>query len=315
MASDRQPRPRRWTRRLLLAGVVALCGLAALVHRYGWSRVDGITVSSEEPVAHLLLDAHGHNRVLSVSHAAYLLRASHPSGGRLYYFGCRHTKDPDDPQIVEIVGDWDGFAPTLALLESRVGLFMGGLRRGVREFGEPGAVYALARRDGVPVHSLEPAPEDHVRALARATDPHTAAAFLAIRFASANHVRPFTDANIEEALRKRAVGDLAGVIEDAVAFDALWQERWAAELGDWRTWESSTMMHTRPDGMERIARESSKVRDVHMVRLLAEQVRAGEHVFAVVGRSHVAMQEPALRALLPEAEFTVEFLDHTWTDR
>ena len=44
-----------------------------------------------------------------------------------------------------------------------------------------------------------------------------------------------------------------------------------------------------------ISRELSQIRNRHMVRLLVAQVAAGQRVFAISGRTHLVMQEPALR--------------------
>ena len=41
---------------------------------------------------------------------------------------------------------------------------------------------------------------------------------------------------------------------------------------------------------------SGEFRDQHMVKLLIDEVKKGKRVFAVVGGSHVVMQESALKA-------------------
>jgi hypothetical protein len=300
---------------MLAAAVLLAAGPALTMWQYGFFRVSSLPVTTSEPVAHLLRDVNAHNIAVASSHAAYLVRATHPSGGRLYYFGSRHTNDPADPQIAEIKRAWAEFDASIALVESRMGLAAGGVERGVRTFGEPGAVYALARDEGVAVHSLEPFADEHARALADSTDPEAAAAYLALLFADSNANAPYSDADIEEALRKRAVGVLANVIPDAQRFDALWQSRWYEEEGDWRVWEPSKHAVFDPQAFDHVGEVSVRIRDEHMVRLITQRVGAGERVFAVVGRSHVVVQEPALRALLPEAELTTEFLEHTWVDR
>jgi hypothetical protein len=48
-----------------------------------------------------------------------------------------------------------------------------------------------------------------------------------------------------------------------------------------------------------ISRASSDYRNCYMVPMLAAAARHGKRVFVVVGGSHVIMQEPALRSLLP----------------
>jgi hypothetical protein len=42
-----------------------------------------------------------------------------------------------------------------------------------------------------------------------------------------------------------------------------------------------------------------------MTQKLSQAIKGKNRVFALVGRSHVVIQEPALRALFPNAEFAV----------
>jgi hypothetical protein len=51
-----------------------------------------------------------------------------------------------------------------------------------------------------------------------------------------------------------------------------------------------------------VSRLSSEFRDRHIVKLLTEAVKNGARVFAVVGFSHVVMQERALKAALSGAQ-------------
>ncbi len=55
---------------------------------------------------------------------------------------------------------------------------------------------------------------------------------------------------------------------------------------------SATVLH-------RISRDVSIARDEHMVRRIADAVQRGERVFAVVGASHVIIQESKLASRLP----------------
>jgi pheromone shutdown protein TraB len=52
--------------------------------------------------------------------------------------------------------------------------------------------------------------------------------------------------------------------------------------------------------LNEIARASSEYRDQFMVKKIARTVCEQKRVFAVVGGSHVVMQEPAIRKLLSE---------------
>lgn len=51
-----------------------------------------------------------------------------------------------------------------------------------------------------------------------------------------------------------------------------------------------------------VARAESRFRDEVIVQKLTQKVREGGRVFAVVGRSHVVMQERALRSRLTSRE-------------
>jgi hypothetical protein len=69
-------------------------------------------------------------------------------------------------------------------------------------------------------------------------------------------------------------------------------------LRDWRevpdAWFDPTL-EPPPTYLNEAARLSSRVRDEHMVRLLVAEVKRGQRVLAVVGRTHAFEQEPALR--------------------
>lgn len=303
------------TSRSTVAAVLAclVLGGGALAYSCRTTHVGSVTTHGGEPILPLLGSAEHHDRVLSGRHAPYVLRIDDPSGGSLLYFGARHTKDFDDPQIEAISSAWDSFSPTLALLEGRLGYGLGGARFAVQQFGEPGLVYALARRDDVEVYSIEPDALDQARALADATDREAAAAMLTMRFVWSNSPRPYSDAVLEAGLSKRAIGVLDGVFADAEAFDRFWRARWLGELGDWRELSDERMIPRRGrTELEQVWAIDTELRDEHMTRVLVEKVRAGERVFAVIGRSHVPVQEPALRALLPQATVTAEFLPGEW---
>jgi len=64
---------------------------------------------------------------------------------------------------------------------------------------------------------------------------------------------------------------------------------------------------------QRIARDSSSARDRYMAEKLVDAVQRHRRVFAVMGASHVVMQEPALRSRL--AEFRARSLGpEAWAD-
>jgi hypothetical protein len=70
-------------------------------------------------------------------------------------------------------------------------------------------------------------------------------------------------------------------------------------LPDWRAVPESWFDPARSEAFtNEFTRQLSVFRDEHMLRNLVAAVRGGERVFAVVGSSHVIMQERALKAAL-----------------
>ena len=66
--------------------------------------------------------------------------------------------------------------------------------------------------------------------------------------------------------------------------------------GDWRQPKITWIEPNENGPLNRISEASSELRDRHVVSVLLAALGKGEKVFAVVGASHVVMQEPALRA-------------------
>lgn len=295
---------------MILPAVVALL-FVSFAPRYVWRRLPPLATDNGASVVESLRTEAEHDQLFSWTRAP-ILKATHPSGGALYYFGTCHTRDADHPVIAEFASGWDEFEPTLALVEQYMGLYFGSQRRAVRRFGESAAVYELGRRDGVPTYTLHREQTEHVAEFGAKAGHREAAAYLALRMAHGENPQgPVSDAELEHALEKRAVGVLSDAFADVTDFDAFWNATWTDELGDWRTLRWATLGprlgHTR---FEAVGHWDNVLRDVHMVRILVDQVGRGERVFAVVGRSHVIQQEPAIRALLPDAQFTVELFEH-----
>ena len=71
------------------------------------------------------------------------------------------------------------------------------------------------------------------------------------------------------------------------------------DLKDWTKVPAEWFVPFRTDSYtNHVARRLSEYRNSHMVKLLIDAVNRQERVFAVVGASHVVMQERVLRAKL-----------------
>ncbi|MDC0670517.1 hypothetical protein [Nannocystis radixulma] len=237
----------------------------------------------------------------------YVLRFARGRGA-LLFFGTAHTYDPSDRQVAQIEARLAEFGPTLAFNEGGDPPTEATVAAAVSQHGESGLLRFLARRDGVPVASIEPPLREQVRALResgfadeqiklffvlRQVPQHrerTGAAMDAVRLAEV--LRYFTEAT--------AIAGLATPDELAATCARL--------LPGLRHWSEVPQawfdpVFTRPPAFTNVlSARTSEVRDAWVVDLLTAQVRRGERVFAVMGASHVVVQEPALRARLGRPE-------------
>ena len=221
--------------------------------------------------------------------------------GALFYFGSRHIYDSKDVQVAQIQKLWKEFRPTVAYYESTGTSLSKTVEEAVSTSGEPGLVRFLATRDKVPYFSLEPNRKEEVALMLQTFTPEQIKVFFVLR-----QVPQFIDRNSGEKIEDFMTTFLKNVsyipgLETAppnsiAELDkaSLWL---SPQLKDWRTADRSwsdpvaTKAYT-----NLIARLSSEFRDTYMVNLLIEKAKQGDRIFAVVGGSHVVMQEPVLKA-------------------
>ena len=227
--------------------------------------------------------------------------------GRLLYFGANHTYDPNDPEIRQIEKEWKKFKPEIAFFEgadpeTTPAMVMS--REEIRGSGEPSLVLFLASRDSVPVKSLEPAQKDEIALLLKKYTPEQVKVFYTLR-----QIPEFRRGQHNETIETYAKGVLAWlsskpelrgkprtVDELQVISTAL-----LTQLADWRDVPQEWFDPASTQGLtylNDVSRQLSEFRDRHMLTLLTEQVAQGRRVFALVGASHVVMQERAVRAAI-----------------
>ena len=231
----------------------------------------------------------------------YLLQLG-DGDGELMYYGARHTFSHDDPQITEIESLWSAFRPDIAFNEGGTPPIESSARDAVLKAGEAGFVRFLAARDDVPVATLEPSRAEEVAHLGQLFAREQVKLFLVLRSVAQHVSRKGTetvDAEVERLLgiynaQPGLMGAPRTLEEVAASFRRLFPDQ-----RDFRqtplSWFDPVSSET---VLNRISRASSDYRDRFMVQLLAAHVADGQRVFAVVGGSHVVMQEPALRRRL-----------------
>lgn len=220
----------------------------------------------------------------------------------LLYFGSDHVYDPSHPQVAQIERLWSALRPTIAFNEGGSPPVLPTLAEAVSRHGESGLIRMLAARDHVEVHSLEPDYEAQVIRLRATYTAEQIKLFYILRQLEQSYHKT-GDLSPAATLARvlhwlTAVPGLGGAPRDPQQFIAACQRLLPATADCMRPpaiWidPADTGAYTNT-----LAAQLSQQRDQHMVTLLRAALRPGARVFAVVGSSHVYMQEQALRRAL-----------------
>jgi hypothetical protein len=235
---------------------------------------------------------------VSETHARpYIVKVEGAPGGALL-FGASHTRDTADPQLATIAREWSAFAPTVALVEGRLGFLFPGLMHPVEEYGEMGAVAALAKAGRLPLYSWEPKREWEIDRMLDSFPPERVALFYVLRpyFSQLRFGRPDDpDGFVEEFRSKRTrYPGLEGTLPSIAAIDSLWSRDFAG-LPDWR---ETSDEYGLPGYLADLSARSNALRDEHLAAVIVALVRRGERVFAVAGSSHAVKLDAALHGAL-----------------
>ncbi len=222
--------------------------------------------------------------------------------GRLLYFGLEHTACPQHPQLAELERRWEEFQPTVAYSEGGVWPLLSTREEAISKYGEGGLLRFLAQRDSIPVKSLEPPRADEVARLRQEYSAQCIKLYYFLRQVQQWQRNP-SNGSPEEYLggvlaALNEVKGLEGSPRTREELNSCCQEEFP-ELCDWRQVPARWFDPTQEGHLlNRLSRDCSTIRDQYMVAALAQEVRRGERVFAVVGYSHVVRQEGALRRAL-----------------
>jgi hypothetical protein len=231
----------------------------------------------------------------------YVIRFD-PSRGSLLYYGASHTYSTTDPQVAEIERLWTSFRPTMAFNEGGHPPIEATITSAVERYGEPGLVRFLAARDDIPVASLDPERAEEVAHLRQSFPATDVKLFFVLRAIAQFAERKGPDGVDVELERVLAIYNATPglgasprtISEVAAAFGDRFPDSGSYRMTPLRWFdpvESDTVLN-------RISRASNDYRDRAIVAVLGRSVADGQRVFAVVGGTHVVMQEQALTSTL-----------------
>lgn len=234
----------------------------------------------------------------SIQHKSpYILEFKIGSGALLFY-GAEHTGDPKDPQIADIERRWVVFHPTVAYNEGGNPPTLDKRDEAVHEYAEPGLLRFLAGRDQVPVATFEPSFDDEVSYAVKTYSPLQVKVFYTLRQVTEARVA-VGSTSLDERIKEWLSGYLPDhglknapntLDEFTVACKNLFPE-----LGDWRRVSEDWFDPTQSGHYtNELANDTGVFRDKYIFRVLVNRARRGDRVFAVIGSSHVVVQEPAL---------------------
>jgi len=249
---------------------------------------------------------------------SYVLQMESQSGC-LMYFGARHTVNESSPQMTEIERRWDSFRPTMAFSEGCVWPLESTREEAIRKHGEQGLLRYLAARDHVPILCIEPCPRNEAAFLFRKFSAKQIKLFYVLRQAvvqnmlnrdprDTGYVRIILEKLSAIQFLKAPPATLADVEREVV--------RQFPELPDWRKIPENYFYGPEETSwLSKIHRMVNECRDRHMVSRLFSELKKGKRVFALVGRSHVAIQEPALTVFLKELKNATLIVYQSSADR
>jgi hypothetical protein len=229
----------------------------------------------------------------------------HMKTGELLYYGVFHTVNPEDYQLKEIEAIWDVFQPTVALCEGGIWPLEYSRLEAVQRYGEQGLLRYLADRDHVAVKSIEPGMIREAFHLLDKYSPTRIKIFYILRKAAVNQ------------MLKRDPGDTRYVFNILAKLSRLkgFENAYPGTmtefkecirlyfpgLKDWRKVPTGWFVSCRTGRWtNQMSAAVNDFRNKIMIKTLLKEIKKGERVFALVGRSHVVMQEPVLRSAAEE---------------
>jgi hypothetical protein len=221
-------------------------------------------------------------------------------GGSLVYYGAFHKVDPAHPQFADIENKWEDFRPTLAYCEGSLWPLEESRIKAIENYGEQGLVTFLAARDGIDIECIDPSLTEQAAHLRQLFPANIITIYYVMRQAAINRMLKKDIPPSKYAVRYfKKFRRLEGFHHSPSNLDEF--ERMVSilfpELKEWQEIPYS-YFHCRKLGriIASIHRELNEYRNQIMVKKVVQALKKGQKVFAIVGRSHVVIQEAILKS-------------------
>ena len=248
----------------------------------------------------------------SIQHKSPYILEFRAGAGMLLFYGAEHTGDPKDPQIADIERRWATFHPTVAYNEGGDPPTLDDSEAAVKQYAEPGFLRFLAGRDHVPVATFEPSFDEEVAYALKKYSPQQVKVFYALRqvtearvAAGASSLDERIKDWLSDYLPDHGLKNAPNTLDEfAVACKSLFPD-----LPDWRKVSEDWFDPTQSGHYtNELANDTGVFRDKQIFHVLVERAERGDRVFAVIGSSHVVVQEPALVLALGKPDSKVNGL-------
>jgi len=232
--------------------------------------------------------------------------------GMLMYIGARHVTSPDPALFAHIEDVFKDINPSVAFVETANLDFMDRLpatkEEAIQHWGEPRYLGFVAAHAGAPVRSLEPKPEDLQKHLLELFPKDRVALLFVLRDAQAmrDRYRAFGEAlensvssYLSEQQNLWAKLDTPYPIRNIYDLTVKVQHYWPGL--SWRDVPAEwfdplkSPEQTGSIFVNDVVRQESIYRNHNMYAVLANAMRDGGRVVAIVGKTHVEVQQFALR--------------------
>lgn len=265
-----------------------------------------IDLSALRILSHAEFKSLGESDLKRVNKRPYVLKFKHSSGGELLYFGSQHIYEPNHQMLNEIESKLSTFKPDLVYWEGGNPERKSGLPKDINEAvkdkGEAGFVRLLANKRNIEDRTLEPSPLIVIEAL-RKTFSDTEILLHGI-LSQTEQARRKGKSNAEldsiviMGIKKTNVYGFKFTPQNMFEFETA-IGKILPELKDWHDLSldmvsPKSVNDPKTNIIQKIGTISNTLRDRHMLNILLSEVGKGRKVFAVVGASHVIMQEPGL---------------------